>query len=120
MKITIKELWQSQEALGSLLNTKFQNAKSAYWVSKIAKKVMAEYEAIGKFRTDTIKSLDVKDGQKPSEIQEAAFRYAWEDFEKGELEIEIQKLKFELISEVKFSPKELASLDWLIEEPEEK
>ena len=120
MKITIKELWQSQEALGTLLNTKFTNAKSAYWVSKITKKVAGEFEAIGKFRTDTAKSLDFKDKDKPSEIQEAAFRSAWEDFEKGELDLDIQKLKFEHVSEVKFSPKELASLDWLIEEPVEK
>jgi hypothetical protein len=120
MKITIKELWQSQEGLSTLMNTKFANAKSSYWVSKIVKKVLAEFESINKFRNDTAKSIGIEDVKKTSDIQEAAFRSAWEDFEKGELDLDIQKLKFEHVSEVKFSPKELAPLDWLIEEPVEK
>jgi hypothetical protein len=81
---------------------------------------MPEFEAIHKFRAETAKGLVIKEGEKLTEEQADAFRTAWEDFEKGELDLDIQKLKFALVEEVKFSPKELASLDWLVEEPTEK
>lgn len=113
-------LVESRPGIGNLINHKFSNAKAAYWVSKIVKKLASEYDAIDAAQRHIVDQLGVTKDKPATAEQEKEFKTKWDDFLKDEVELDIPKLKFEQVEEVKFSARELAFLDWLVEEPLEK
>jgi len=123
MKITLMTLVEARPGIATLTNHKFSNAKSAYWVSKIVKRLATEYDAIDATQKLIVEQLGLTNvtKEKPATAeQEKEFKTKWDDFIKDEIELDIPKLKFEQVEAVQFSGRELAFLDWLIEEPVEK
>lgn len=120
MKISLNQLWESQQGLVALFDTKFQNVKAAYWIGRAAKKIISEFKQLEKAREVLLKKYDAQKGKPLAPDREEDFKKEFDELLKEEIEISIDKIKFDQLREVKFSPKELSSLDWLVEEPADK
>lgn len=119
IKLSLKTLFESQGGLHSILNTKLNDLKASYWISKASKKLVAEFKNIDKARTAFLEKNGVVAGKELDQAVRVKLDAEFEDFLKTEIELDINKFKFDYLKEVKLSPNELASLDWLIEEPVE-
>lgn len=120
MKIKLQQLWDVQQgSLSALASAKQINAKAAYRISKIIKKLSDEIKDLNDSRNNLIKKYgEEKEGSVVvSKDKTKEFIEEFNDLLKTEIEVSIEKLPFECVESIQLTPIDFINLDWLIEEP---
>jgi len=121
MKLTLKEIWISRVSLIELVNQKME-AKGKYWVAKQAKKIFSEIENIDERRVELMQKYGKKD-KKGTSIPEDKLEKFNDEFNKlldEEIDLDIDKVKYEYIEKLELKPATIVDLFYLINEPKEK
>ena len=122
MKIKIEDLLVRRAALDKVL-VKDLPFKLSYRLTRIASKFMTEMKIIEKTRVDMIKSIGKEQENGSFKLEEPKqqkrFKEEWEDFTQQEIELDIQKIPFELLEEgkVELSAYDMANLELFLTEP---
>lgn len=133
MKIKLKKLWNAGPAFLKIFNSQYEDIKTTYRLSKIAKKINPELEEIEKTRIKLFKKYlvenengQIKLGNKKynfkSKDSEDKFVNEFNELLEDEIEIETIEIQLEHITEAKLKPNEINMLNEVvefIESPEE-
>lgn len=118
MKITLKEIWNSQNTLYKILNHPFEDFKTSYAISRIASKINSQMAEIEQARQKTLeKYYELKDGEplikdgKYVLKDENKFKEEWGAYLDKEIEMDTFTVAKEALAEVKLSPNELSAID---------
>jgi len=123
MKLTLKEIYNSQGPLQKIISFEM-DTKGKYWVAKHAKKLFSEIKTIDDRRIEILKKYGKKN-KNGFEIQASdtenmkKFTDEFGALLEEEIEVNIQKIKFEYFEPLKISPAVLMGIDFLIEEPKD-
>jgi hypothetical protein len=120
MKLSLRQIWNSQQALQKLVSQDL-DLKASYWIGKQVKKLNCEFEAINEQRN----KLVIKYGEKQKDgnykvKDNYKFQKEFNKFLETEMEVELELIRFDYLKDAKLSPADFISLDFLIQAPKEK
>lgn len=101
MKVKLSDIFNANQSLVKIANAA-TNIKSAYWISKLLKKIDVEMNAIEKARVKMVEKYGVKndkDGFNVPQEKVADFQKEFSEFLETEVEINIPILKVNLLGE---------------------
>lgn len=121
VKLPLLRLNEIKASLDKLLTAELP-AKTAYRLSKFAKKVLAEQKHMSEIRIKLFKTLgnEVVKGSDKFQLAEAniaEYNRQIEDLYKEEVEFEVATVTLEDIESAKLSAADMANLDFIIDEP---
>ena len=124
MKIQLRELKAADQALTKVFNMPFSNAKLAYSVMKISKKVLGELTDMEEVRVSLIKKYGELDkagnplleGNRFKMKDQKAFEAEWNELLDKEIDLDVWMLPFETIQSAGLSIAELSTIDKFIDE----
>lgn len=117
MKLSLNDLINSKGSLTKLAKTDIP-IKTAYWLNKDIQKLNNEFLIFDELKKKLFEKYgENKDNQiiiKPENIE--SFQKDFNELLKSEIEVEIHKIKLEMLGEIKLSPFDLTALQFIIEE----
>ena len=123
MKITLKEIWNSQQSIGKLISQDL-DLKASYWINKQAKKITAKIEEINDQRNKLVEKYGEKQPNGNFNVKQDSknWKKLSDEFDKLleiEDELDIQTIKFDYLKDAKLAPVDFMNLDYLIDAPAE-
>lgn len=123
MKLSLNDLINAKESLTKLAKTDVP-VKIAYWLSKDVQKLNSEFVAFEEARGKLFEKYGEKQVNEESKQEQIiiktenleVFQKEIGELLKTEVEVEVHKIKFEALGEIKLSTFDLSSLYFIIEE----
>ncbi len=122
IKTTTGKVYNAIPALQELMREKLE-AKAAYWLSKLYRKVATEYEDIEKQRNELVKEYALE--QKPNESEKQTvkldpkrkdeFQEKYQELMGIEIELDVKKIDWDSLVNIKMAAQDVLALDEFIE-----
>ena len=126
MKVTLKEIWTSQRALGKLSKISPLPIKTSYWVAKRTKIISKEVESIEEKRLELVKKYGEEvSGSKQGDLtvpddKMEIFVKEFNDLLNVEVELNMEKFNLEeFAGNINISGEDMILLSFLFNEPVE-
>ena len=120
MKLTLREIWNANQAIGKILNFDGLEAKLAYRLSKIGKKFITELKAIDDVRSKLVQKYSSKEF--PNQVDpknNKKFNDEFDELMREEIEMEVEIILYELWKKVNLTASDLINLEKFIEPPKD-
>jgi hypothetical protein len=120
MKLTLKQIWESQQAMPKLLGRDLSNIKASYWIGRNAKTLDGEFTALNEKRIQLVKKFGVEDKAAnkwdiPADKRDD-FNKAFAELLDTEIDINITQIDISMLSDAKLSPSDTVSIDFMLKE----
>jgi hypothetical protein len=120
MKLKLKDIWASQQAMPKLINLDFANIKAAYWIGRNAKILDAEFTSLNEQRVKLVKEYGVEDKKSnkwniPAENR-AKFDKLFEELLETEVDLNINQISLDMLADVKLSPVDTVAIGFMLKE----
>lgn len=124
----LRDISNAREVLIKLLTNPI-NAKLAYRINKISNKLMSELKTIENDRIKLVNEFavqeedtvvdgkEIKGERRIPEEKISEFMIKFNNYLDGDSQVEIEKIPFEILDELKVTPAEMSVLESFIEEP---
>ena len=122
MKLKLKQIWASQQAMPKLLNREIDNVKASFFIARNARVLDVEFDALNLKRIELVKRMGVEDPANkqwsiPNDKMEE-FNKKFEDLLDREVEIPIEPIAISWLAGCKLSPMDCASIDFMLYDEE--
>jgi hypothetical protein len=118
MKLKLKQIWASQQAMPKLLNRELADVKTSYFVGKNARALDVEYGGLNQKRILLVKKHGIEDTKSnqwnvPKEKMEQ-FNKEFESLLESEVDVEITAVDVIGLADAKLTPMDMVSIDFMI------
>lgn len=120
MKVTLKQIWGSVQAIGKLKQTNGTSAKANYWIGKLTTKIFKEAQEIENNRNEIIKKYGAEKEDKSWQVKpenNELFIKELNEFLDTEVELNVNKIDIEFLEGRNLSADDFIALDYVINEP---
>jgi hypothetical protein len=118
-RYTLRQIWNAQAAINKLASADMP-VKSAYWVHKLLKRLMAELEEINTQRESLVKKLGVEQADRTFAVQQDKLGEFLTEFNAlldTEIKLDVRAIAFESVENVQLTPAEFGSLEAFLTQP---
>ena len=120
MKLKLRQIWASQQAMPKLLNKELANPKASYWIGKNARLLDVEFDALNEKRIELVKRFGVEDKKlKKWDIPEPKreeFNHLFEQLLDTEVEVNVMPINLDMISDAKLTPIDMVAIEFMLKE----
>jgi hypothetical protein len=120
MKLKLRQIWASQQAMPKLLNKELANVKASYWIGRNARVLDVEFDALNQKRIALVRRFGNEDKKTkqwdiPQE-KRTEFNLLFEQLLDTEVEVNITLIDLEMIADAKLSPIDLVAIEFMLKE----
>jgi len=124
MKVTLLTIHRAFGVFKKIVNEPVE-AKSAYWICKMREKLQKEYNLIEETRQKLIKKYADEPTEEQKKVgqlvvskeKQGVFFKEFDEFLNTKVSLDIPKLKFDYIKDIKLSAAELSLLESFVDSP---